>query len=117
MLAFFKIVPSNGRYYFGLTRTTHELFTEIPWLTEHVPALTQEKTTTLGLKMALLPQWRDIDTIEALRAHIESSALDAKKPRNDHLFSSRTAGALQPIASRLQSRSSPTAHAGGKCGP
>ena len=88
----------GGYYLIGLTRAAPDLFTEIPWSTDRVLALTQEKATTLGLKTALLSQWRDVDTIEDLHALIESSALDAKKPKNDQSFSSRTAEALQLIA-------------------
>ena len=88
----------GGYYLIGLTRAAPDLFTRIPWSTDRVLALTQERATTLGLNTALLPQWRDVDTIEDLHALIESSALDAKKPKNDQSFSSRTAGALQLIA-------------------
>jgi len=88
----------GGYYLVGLTRAAPELFTEIPWSTDRVLALTQEKATTLGLKTALLPQWRDVDTIEDLQALIESSSLDAKKPKHEQSFSIRTAGALQLIA-------------------
>jgi uncharacterized protein len=94
----------GGYYLIGLKRAAPDLFTGIPWSTDRVLALTQEKARTLGLKIALLPQWRDVDTIEDLQALIESSTLDAKKPKNDQSFSSRTAGALQLIAKRLRSR-------------
>jgi len=66
--------------------------------------MTQEKATMLGLKTALLPPWRDVDTIEDLRALIEASAHEAKKPKNEQSFSTRTAGTLQLLAKRLQSR-------------
>jgi rSAM/selenodomain-associated transferase 1 len=105
----------GGYYLIGLNRAAPDLFTGIPWSTDRVLSLTQEKATTLELNTALLPPWRDIDTIEDLHALIESSALDAKKPMNDQSFSIRTAGALQLIANRLRSRQSPRAHAGGKC--
>lgn len=88
----------GGYYLIGLTRAAPELFAEIPWSTDRVLALTQEKATTLGLKTALLPQWRDVDTIEDLQVLIEFSALDAKKPKNEQSFSSGTAGVLQLIA-------------------
>ena len=66
--------------------------------------MTQEKATTLGLKTALLSPWRDVDTINDLKALIEASAVDAKKPKNEQSFSTRTAGTLQLLAKRLQSR-------------
>lgn len=93
-----------GYYLIGLKRMVPDLFVGIPWSTERVLGLTQEKATTLGLKTALLPLWRDVDTIEDLQSLIETSALDAKKPKNEQSFSSRTAGALQLIAKRLRSR-------------
>ena len=105
----------GGYYLIGLNRAAPDLFTGIPWSTDRVLSLTQERATTLGLTTALLPPWRDIDTIEDLHALIDSSALHAKKPKTDQSFSIRTAGALQLIANRLRSRQSPRAHAGGKC--
>ena len=94
----------GGYYLIGLKRTIPDLFAGIPWSTERVLGMTQEKATTLGLKTALLPPWRDVDTIEDLQALIEASALDAKKPKNEQSFSTRTAGTLQLLAKRLQSR-------------
>ena len=94
----------GGYYLIGLKRTVPDLFVGIPWSTERVLEMTQEKATTLRLKTALLPPWRDIDTIEDLQALIEASILDAKKPKNEQSFSTRTAGTLQLLAKRLQSR-------------
>lgn len=94
----------GGYYLIGLKHMVPDLFVGIPWSTDRVLAMTQEKATTLRLKTALLPPWRDIDTIEDLRALIETSALDAKKPKNEQSFSTRTAGTLQLLAKRLQSR-------------
>ena len=94
----------GGYYLIGLKRAAHDLFVGIPWSTERVLRMTQEKATTLGLKTAFLPPWRDVDTIEDLQALIETSALDVKKPKNEQSFSNRTAGTLQLIAKRLQSR-------------
>ena len=94
----------GGYYLIGLKRMAPDLFVGIPWSTDRVLEMTQEKATTLGLKTALLPPWRDVDTIEDLRALIATSALDAKKPKNEQSFSTRTAGTLQLLAKRLQSR-------------
>jgi glycosyltransferase A (GT-A) superfamily protein (DUF2064 family) len=94
----------GGYYLIGLKHMVPDLFVGIPWSTDRVLAMTQEKATMLGLKTALLPPWRDIDTIEDLRALIDTSALDAKKPKNEQSFSTRTAGTLQLLAKRLQSR-------------
>lgn len=94
----------GGYYLIGLKRTAPDLFTGIPWSTDQVLKLTQEKAAKLGLKISLLSPWRDVDTIDDLQALIEASALDGKKPKNEHAFSSRTSGALQHIAKQLRSR-------------
>jgi rSAM/selenodomain-associated transferase 1 len=94
----------GGYYLIGLNRPVPDLFTGIPWSTDQVLNLTQEKASTLRLKVALLAPWRDVDTIEDLQALVETCTLDAKKPKRDQSFSSRTAGALQLIAKRLRSR-------------
>lgn len=94
----------GGYYLIGLKRSAPDLFSGIPWSTDQVLRLTQEKAGTLGLKAALLAPWRDVDTIEDVQALIEASILDAKKPKNEQSFSSRTAGTLQLIAKRLRSR-------------
>ena len=96
----------GGYYLIGLGRAAPELFSDIPWSTDQVLALTQEKAGKLGLNTALLPPWRDVDTIEDLQALIDASTADAKKPKNEQSFSQRTAGALQLIAKRLRTRAS-----------
>ena len=96
----------GGYYLIGLKRTAPELFSDIPWSTDQVLTLTQEKARKLGLKIALLPVWRDVDTIDDLQALIDASTADAKKPKNEQAFSQRTAGALQLIAKRLRTRGS-----------
>ena len=94
----------GGYYLIGLKRMVPDLFVGIPWSTELVLGLTQKNAMNLGLKTALIPPWRDVDTIDDLHALIESSTLDAKKPKNEQSFSNRTAGTLQLLAKRLQSR-------------
>ena len=94
----------GGYFLVGLKQPTPDLFTDIPWSTERVLTLTQEKAGTLGRKTALLPCWRDCDTIDDLKVLIEAGALDGKKAKKEQVFSSRTAGALQLIAKRLRSR-------------
>lgn len=94
----------GGYYLIGLTRAAPALFTDIPWSTAGVLAATRDRAESLGLATALLPPWRDIDTIDDLNALIESSTLDGKKPTKERTFSTRTAGALQLLAKRLRSR-------------
>jgi hypothetical protein len=66
--------------------------------------MTRENAIAMGLWVALLPEWRDVDTIDDLRLLIDASILDAGKPKQEQSFSNRTAGALQLIAKRLRSR-------------
>jgi uncharacterized protein len=94
----------GGYYLIGLNKPMPALFENIPWSTDRVLSLTHEKAKGLGLRIGLLPEWRDIDTIDDLGALTEASSLDAKKPKNEQAFSSRTAGALQFIAKQLRAR-------------
>ena len=94
----------GGYYLIGLNQPAPGLFTGIPWSTDQVLALTQGKARALGLTTALLAPWRDVDTIDDLQALIEAGTADAKKPKREQSFSSRTAGALQLLAKRLRTR-------------
>lgn len=94
----------GGYYLIGLKRPAPELFADIPWSTDQVLKLTQEKAVTLGLTTALLEPWRDVDTLADLQALIETCNAEAKKPKNDRVFSSRTGGVLEILAKRLRSR-------------
>jgi uncharacterized protein len=94
----------GGYYLIGLKRMTPELFADIPWSTDQVLRLTQRKAATIGLKASLVQPWRDVDTLADLEALIEACNAESKKPKNDRVFSSRTAGVLQTLAKRLGSR-------------
>lgn len=94
----------GGYYLIGMTKPAPSLFDQIPWSNDRVFALTREKADALGFSTGLIPAWRDIDTIDDLHALIEACAVDAKKPKQEQRFSSRTAGALQLLAKRLRSR-------------
>ncbi len=54
--------PDGGYYLIGMSRLVPELFREMPWSTEHVVPLTEERTRQLGLDLARLPEWSDVDT-------------------------------------------------------
>jgi uncharacterized protein len=95
----------GGYYLIGLTRPAPELFIDIPWSTDQVLGLTQDKAARVGLKTALLEPWRDVDTLADLQALIDANGTDSKKPKNERTFSSRTAGVLETLAKRLRSRS------------
>jgi len=95
----------GGYYLIGMNRTIPELFTNMPWSTDQVLRLTQDRAAQLGLKTALLQPWRDVDTLADLEALVEACAAETKKPKHERVFSDRTAGVLQTLAKRLHSRS------------
>ena len=68
----------GGYYLIGLRKPAPELFAGIPWSTDRVLALTQQKAAALGLRTALLPVRRDVDTIDDLVALIEESGLQPR---------------------------------------
>ncbi|MGH7207274.1 MAG: TIGR04282 family arsenosugar biosynthesis glycosyltransferase [Nitrospiraceae bacterium] len=99
----------GGYYLIGLKRPTPDLFIGIPWSTDQVFSLTRTKAEVLGLKSALLPTCRDVDTIDDLLALIEENELETTNKRRGRSplassLSLRTAGALRLLASRLKSR-------------
>ena len=94
----------GGYYLIGLKKPVREIFSDIPWSTDQVLALTKEKAAGLGLHIGELPRWRDVDTVDDLHMLIEDSRLDAAKPKREQSFSNRTAGALQLLGKRLGSR-------------
>jgi uncharacterized protein len=100
------IGPANdgGYYLIGLTRPHHDLFINIPWSTDGVMTLTQQKAITAGLTISLLPPWSDVDTIANLEALIGESAADKARPKQERVFSMRTAGTLELLAKRLRTR-------------
>lgn len=94
----------GGYYLIGMTKPLPNLFTDIPWSTDQVMALTQQKADAAGLKTALLPAWSDVDNLDDLRALIDDSAADRKRPKPEQVFSTRTAGTLDLLAKRLRTR-------------
>ena len=96
---------SDGGYYLiGLTRPRPDLFTNMPWSTDRVMPLTEQKAVAAGLKIALLPRWSDVDTIDDLQALIDESTADKTRPKQERVFSMRTAGTLELLAKRLRAR-------------
>jgi rSAM/selenodomain-associated transferase 1 len=105
----------GGYFLIGLNRPTPALFTDVAWSTDQVFAQTRHKADALGLKTALLPAERDVDTVDDLRAFIHECGLEARHERRGakgkiqpiahtapavHSVSKRTAGVLQLLASR-----------------
>lgn len=94
----------GGYYLIGLKQPNPTLFLDIPWSTDQVLKLTQDKAARIGLKTALLEPWRDVDTLADLQAIIDANIADSQKPKNERAFSNRTAGVLETLAKRLRSR-------------
>jgi len=91
----------GGYYLIGLRKPTPGLFAGIPWSTDRVLPLTQQKAAALGLRTALLPVRRDIDTVDDLTAVIEETGVAGGANTGGDTLSPRTAGVLRLLASRL----------------
>ena len=77
--------PSDdgGYYLIGLQRPYPELFNDMPWSTPQVYGETLRRAKELGLRVAALPPWYDVDTpAELSRLQAEVSALGAAAPRH-----------------------------------
>jgi rSAM/selenodomain-associated transferase 1 len=94
----------GGYYLIGLKQPAEKLFTGVPWSTDQVLAVTQQKAKALGLSVGLTTAWRDVDTIADLQSLTTECQEDNKKPKQDRTFSMRTAGTLQLLATRLKTR-------------
>ena len=94
----------GGYYLIGMTRPHPDLFAGIPWSTDRVLSLTEQKATATGLNTALLPVWSDVDSINDLQALIDDCAADKKRPKQERVYSMRTAGTLELLAKRLRTR-------------
>ncbi|MDR4493339.1 MAG: TIGR04282 family arsenosugar biosynthesis glycosyltransferase [Nitrospirales bacterium] len=89
----------GGYYLIGLRKKAPELFQDIPWSTDQVCPLTEQKAKVLGLSMKKLPTLRDIDTIEDLQAITRG----LNHP-GTNLVSQRTKNVLLELSKRLKTR-------------
>ena len=87
----------GGYYLIGLHRMVPALFEGIAWSTASVFADTKKKIEDAGLSLGLLPECRDLDTLEDLKAFI---GLCGK----ERAMTKRTESALRLIATRLKER-------------
>jgi rSAM/selenodomain-associated transferase 1 len=65
----------GGYYLIGLKQPHPELFRDIDWSTARVTDQTVSRAEALGLSVALLPSWYDVDTpvdVDRLRAEVET---------------------------------------------
>lgn len=89
----------GGYYLIGLRTPVPALFENIPWSTDQVFALTEQKIQALGLSLEMLPKLRDLDTVEDLQIWIRDA-----RDRQNQTMSSRTKNVLQELARRLTNR-------------
>jgi uncharacterized protein len=94
----------GGYYLIGLTQPAENLFAGVPWSTDQVLPVTQQHAKTLGLSVELTVPWRDVDTIADVQSLITECREDKQKSKQDRVFSMRTAGALELLATRLKTR-------------
>ena len=87
----------GGYYLIGLRKMVPALFDGIAWSTPTVFAETKKKIEQAGLSLGLLPECRDLDTLEDLKVFI---GLCGK----DRAMTKRTEGALRLLATRLKER-------------
>lgn len=87
----------GGYYLIGLRTVRPDLFQGIAWSTATVFAETKKKIEAAGLSLGLLPECRDVDTLDDLNHFI---ALVGK----DRAMTKRTEGALRLIGNRLKER-------------
>ena len=89
----------GGYYLIGLRTLVPDLFENMPWSTDRVYALTEQKIRARGLSLEILPRLRDLDTVEDLHICIRDA-----KDRQNQTFSPRTKNVLQELAKRLTNR-------------
>jgi hypothetical protein len=66
----------GGYYLIGLRACRPELFEDMPWSTSEVLAETLARAGRLGLRVAMLPEWFDVDSGADL-ARLDASLADA----------------------------------------
>jgi rSAM/selenodomain-associated transferase 1 len=80
--------PDGGYYLIGLSRLVPELFRDMPWSTERVVPETEIRAGRLGVEVARLPEWHDVDTAADLGRLIRDLAgggrAAARAPRTSH---------------------------------
>ncbi len=87
----------GGYHLIGLSKMVPALFEGIAWSTASVFAETKKKIEVADLSLGLLPECRDLDTLEDLKVFI---GLCGK----DRAMTKRTEGTLRLLAARLKER-------------
>jgi rSAM/selenodomain-associated transferase 1 len=82
----------GGYYLLGCARRLPPLFDGITWSTTEVTSATVAHVRRAGLRLALLPPWYDVDTLDdwrMLRGHVEAmrcAGIDPEVPHTEALF-------------------------------
>lgn len=82
----------GGYYLLGCNRPLPSLFDGIPWSSPEVLRFTVDRIVALGVRLALLPPWYDVDTREdwrMLRGHMAAmrrGQIDPGIPRTERLI-------------------------------
>lgn len=82
----------GGYYLIGCARFLPCLFEQIPWSTADVLRTTVDRVQAQQLRLALLPPWYDVDTLDdwrMLRGHVAAmryAAIDPGVPRTEKLL-------------------------------
>jgi rSAM/selenodomain-associated transferase 1 len=76
----------GGYYLIGLRRPVPELFTGMPWSSSTVAAETRARIRRLGLRLALLPGWFDVDRGEDLARLRDPGSREAFRPHRTLAF-------------------------------
>jgi rSAM/selenodomain-associated transferase 1 len=72
----------GGYYLVGMAKPVHGLFDRVDWGTSAACEQTVSNGNRLGLKVALLTEWYDVDTVEDLRLlYIELSRITGSRER------------------------------------
>jgi rSAM/selenodomain-associated transferase 1 len=72
--AVFGPASDGGYYLIGLKAAHAALFRDIPWSTERTLAVTLERAAGIGLAVAQLPVWYDVDDVETMRLLLDELA-------------------------------------------
>ncbi len=90
----------GGYYLMGLARLIPQLFEKIDWGTNQVLEQTMAQLQAAKPRLALLPPWYDVDTIDdwqCLRGHVtamKAAGLDPRIPRTELLLDEPVSGNL-----------------------
>ena len=87
--------PDGGYYLIGLSELFPTLFRDMPWSTEQVVPETEKRARHLGVNVARLPEWHDVDTVadlDRLMKDLAGSGRSAARAPRTSLFCQREFG-------------------------